>query len=124
MTKVVINLMTNINIVNIKYVDKSIVLGGVWGCFGCSLEDFGDLLGIFGVSVGVSWGPLGGSGSVLGTHLGPSAERRPLKFPKERRRCPPKVARRAQEAPRWPRKGGQEIFNEGLIAIKISEKEN
>ena len=118
MTKVVINLMTKVNIANVKYVDKSIVLGGVWGCFGHCLEDLGDLLGIFGVSLGVSWGLVGGSGSILGTHLGPSAERRPLKFPKERRRCPPKVARRAQEAPRWPRKGGQEILNEAPKAIK------
>ena len=91
-------------------------MGGIWGSFGCFLDDFGDLLGTSGVSLGVSCGPLGGSGSVLGTNLGPSAERRPPEFPKERHRCPPKVARRAQETPRWPLKGGQETFNEALKA--------
>ena len=88
--------------------------------FGCFLVDFGDLLGTSGVSLGVSWGPLGSSGTVLEAYLGRSGQRRPPKFPKERHRCSPKVAKGAQEAARWPPKVRQETINEALKAIRMT----
>ena len=94
--------MTNLNIVNIKYVDKTSfweALGVFGSSFGYFLDDFGDLLGTSGVSLGVSWGPLGGSVSVLGTYLGRSAQRRPLKFPERAAQVLPKGG---QGSPRGP----------------------
>ena len=98
-------------------------LGRRQGFFWMLIEDFGDILGPSEVSLGVSWRPLGGSGSVLGAYSGRSVQKRFPTFPKERHRCPPKVAKGAQEAPRWPPKGRQELFNEAPKAMKISYKD-
>ena len=83
-------------------------LGTFWGLLGCLWESLGDPWGARGASWGHIWDQV-------------------LKedFPNSRKSvasAPPTVARRAQEAPRWPRKGGQESLNEALKANKTRKK--
>ena len=91
--------MTNINVVNIKYVDQSIVLTCVWGSFGFSLEDFGDLLGTFGVSLSVSWEPPWGLCERLGGIFGTKCPNKPSQIPERATQVFPKCG---QASPRDP----------------------